>query len=155
MSESEVASRWMNSTCATAKIKENFRHRSVWMHPKHTVFGCFVVQKCLVYFKDICIALGKNAKKKNEYRNYSKFTQDSVSFNLNGFSKSKVNNKTKFSTTLHSTWVNRRCIAVALLIDITKHSTSIHTFSETDVFCSSFAALSTLGRVSRPIEAVT
>ena len=42
------------------------------------------------------------------------------------------------------------------LIDISKTlSKCIHTFSETDVFCSSVATLSILGRVSRPIEAVT
>ena len=92
---------------------------------------------------------------------HSKFTQDLVSFSLNGFSKSKVNNNTQQDEKIKHqlTPFDRsepQLYCHCTLIDISKTlSKCVHTFSETDVFCSSFATLSILGRVSRPIEAVT
>ena len=92
---------------------------------------------------------------------HSKFTQDLVSFSLNGFSKSKVNNNTQQDEKIKQqlTPFDRsepQLYCHCTLIDISKTlSKCIHTFSETDVFCSSIATLSILRRVSRPIEAVT
>ena len=153
-----------NSYWAATKIKGKFSLSvSVNAALSILVFGCYVALKCLVHFRYICIASEEKKKRKKMSAEiiHSKFTQDLVSFSLNGFSKSKVNNNTQQDekikhqlTPFDRSEPQLYCHCTLIYISKTL-SKCIHTFSETDVFCSSFATLSILGRVSWPIEAVT
>ena len=169
MRESEVSPRWVlrklyfifilgsdkdqRKILAFGQCKCTLKHTSVWLLCRFLMLGAFQVY--------LHCSRRKKTQKMSAEIIHSKFTQDLVSFSLNGFSKSKVNNNTQQDEKIKHQLApfdrsEPQLYCHCTLIDISKTlSKCIHTFSETDVFCSSFATLSILGRVSRPIEAVT